>query len=113
MTLTIEDLQTLAQEISARLLEGQKEILTSDEAAEYLGIAKQTLDRLAMNKDLPYYKPSGKARYFKRSELDAWIEKSRVMTTEEIKMKAVGYCLRNPLSVRGRGRTGNNRSADR
>jgi len=57
----------------------EKNYLTTDEAAVYLGVAAGTLEnwRVAANKDGPEYcKPAGRV-YYRVSDLDAWIESGR------------------------------------
>lgn len=54
-----------------------KNVLTSDEAVEYLGIKKSYLYKLTMQGKIPYYKPLGKKNYYKREELEAWLTKGR------------------------------------
>ena len=41
-----------------------KTMLTSDEAARYMGISKTYLYKLTMLRKIPYYKPMGKMCYF-------------------------------------------------
>ena len=71
-----------------------KEILTIEEAARYLGIAKSTLYRLTMTRAIPHYKPFGKQCYFNRVELVNWIQSNRVSTADEIGDRAAAYCMK-------------------
>lgn len=71
-----------------------KEVLTSDEAARYMGISKSYLYKLTMRQQIPHYKPNGKMCYFNREELEAWLQSNRVSTTEEINSRANTYCMR-------------------
>lgn len=49
-------------------------ILTTEEAAEYLKVAVITLEQWRKSEDgPPFYKPKGKV-YYLRDELDAWIK---------------------------------------
>lgn len=69
-----------------------KVYLTMKEAAEYLGTTVNYLYKLTSQQHrIPYYSPTGRKTLFKRSELDEWIEKSRVATDEEIRNKS-GMC---------------------
>lgn len=69
-----------------------KVYLTMKEAAEYLGTTVNYLYKLTSQQHrIPYYSPTGRKTLFKRSELDEWIEKSRVATDEEIRSKS-GMC---------------------
>lgn len=62
-----------------------KEVLTSDEAARYLGMAKSYLYKLTSKKEIPHFKPLGKMCYFNRQELEAWLQSNRVATETELK----------------------------
>ena len=63
-----------------------KNLLTSDEAAEYLGISKSYLYKLTMQRKIPHYKPFGKFNYFDRNELEEWAKSVRVTTVNETKI---------------------------
>lgn len=71
-----------------------KEVLTSDEAARYMGISKSYLYKLTMRQQIPHYKPMGKMCYFNRAELENWLQNNRVATDEEIKERATNYCMK-------------------
>ena len=72
----------------------QKAVLTSDEAAKYLGISKSALYKLTMANQVPYSKPNGKLMYFSRQELEDWLMSNRVSTANEIAAKAQDYCMK-------------------
>lgn len=55
-----------------------KDVLTSDEACEYIGISSSLLYKLTSAKEIPCYKPRGKMLYFKRTEIDEWLLKNRM-----------------------------------
>lgn len=86
------ELQTLADMISANVALNSKEVLTVDEAARYMGIAKSTLYKMMMRREIPYSKPNGKVCFFDRQELEAWLMSNRVATADEIRDKAQAYC---------------------
>ena len=68
----------------------QKEVLTSDEAAKYLGISKSCLYKLTMGRKIPHYKSQGgKLCYFDRQEIMAWMKAYRVVTKEELEANAI------------------------
>jgi excisionase family DNA binding protein len=72
-----------------------KEVLTFDEAATFAGFSKSYLYKLTAGNRVPHYKPSGKLCYFNRSELEAWLQRGRVSTTDEIQQQAAAYCMKN------------------
>ena len=87
-------LKEMADLITANILGTTKEVLTSDEAARYMGISKSYLYKLTMNATIPCYKPTGKMVYFNRKELEAWLQSNRIATNSELSQKAQSYCMR-------------------
>lgn len=62
--------------------------LTAREAADYLGFALSYLYKLTSTHKVPFYSPTGKHILFKRSELEEWVNNSRVATNDELVTKA-------------------------
>lgn len=89
-----EALKQVADEVTANTIFCTKEVLTSDEAARYMGISKSYLYKLTMRGEIPHFKPMGKMCYFNRIELEQWLQRNRVATSEEIEQKAQNYCMR-------------------
>ena len=58
-----------------------KEILNIDELSEHLGIKKSSLYSKVERKEIPYYKIGHLVR-FKKSDIDAWMEGSKVETLD-------------------------------
>ena len=85
-----EELKQVADLIMANTIFCTKEVLTSDEAAKYMGVSKSYLYKLTMRQQIPHYKPMGKMCYFNRLELEQW----RVSTSTEISQQAAAYCMR-------------------
>ena len=54
------DLKQMADRVTDNILFCQKEVLTSDETARYMGISKSYLYKLTMRQEIPHYKPTGK-----------------------------------------------------
>ena len=84
----------MADLITANTIFCTKEVLTSDEAARYLGISKSYLYKLTMERKIPHFKPMGKMCYFNRQELEQWLQTNRVATTDDIEQQAQDYCLK-------------------
>lgn len=74
----------------------QKDILTIEEASEFLGLSTSRLYKMTSNKEIPHYKPGGKKIYLKRLELEQWITGSRVSTDDDCTLKIDDY-LSKPL----------------
>lgn len=94
-----QDLQKVADLITAKVSLNTKQVLTSDEAASYMGVSKAYLYKLTMGKKIPHYKPMGKMVYFNRQELEQWLQANRVATDVEISQKAQSYCMRKGGAV--------------
>ena len=92
-----KELQKVADLISAKLSLNTKEVLTSDEAASYMGVSKSYLYKLTSEMKIPHYKPMGKMVYFNRQELEQWLQSNRVATDEELRQQALDYCAKHPL----------------
>jgi excisionase family DNA binding protein len=73
-------------------IEGQKKVLTFDEAAKYSGISKSYLYKLTANGTIPHSKPNGKQIYFDREELESWLLSNKVKNKESIEKEALSYC---------------------
>lgn len=82
----------LAGQVADILVLQTREVMTSEEAAQYLGIRLSHLYRLTMRKEIPHYKPRGKIMYFRRAELDNWVLSNRIPTNGEIGQQAQNYC---------------------
>lgn len=89
-----EDLKKVADLITANTIFCTKEVLTSDEAARYMGVSKSYLYKLTMRQQIPHFKPMGKMCYFNRQELEQWLQSNRVATASEIEQQAQAYCMK-------------------
>lgn len=92
-----EKLNQITNLVTDNTLFCTKEVLTSEEAARYMGISKSYLYKLTMRQQIPHYKPMGKMCYFNRAELEAWLQNNRVATDEELKERANAYCMKGGL----------------
>jgi excisionase family DNA binding protein len=54
------------------------------QAAEFLRVSVHTLHRYTSKRLIPFYRPCGKLIYFDRRDLDAFWQRNRVKTVEEI-----------------------------
>lgn len=89
--MTLEEIKGLADLITANIINCTKEVLTSDEAAQYMGISKSYLYKLTMRKEIPHFKPMGKVCYFNRLELQQWLQRNRYETQEELDERTEEY----------------------
>ncbi|MEI3156331.1 MAG: helix-turn-helix domain-containing protein [Muribaculaceae bacterium] len=89
-----EQIRQVADLITANTIFTTKEVLTSDEAAAYMGVSKSHLYKLTMRGEVPHYKPTGKMVYFNRQELEAWLQSNRVATATELADVANRHCMK-------------------
>jgi excisionase family DNA binding protein len=69
-----------------------KNVLTFDEAARYMGISKSDLYKKTSNRTVAFSKPRGKMIYFDRLELEKYLLQNPITTADEIERQAVNYC---------------------
>ena len=86
-------IQEIADHIATKSAYCKKEMLTTAEAAAYMGVSKSYIYKLTMEKRIPFYKPLGKMCYFKRQELESWLLNNRVATNDEMSQRAQSYCM--------------------
>ena len=94
-----EEIKDLAKLVAEQTIICTKEVLTSKEAAVYMGVSMSYLYKLTMNKKIPHYKPMGKVCYFNRLELEQWLQGNRCATETEISDKAAAYRMREGVEV--------------
>lgn len=90
--MTTDELQKLADLITANVGVFNKEVLNSQEAAQYMGISLSTLYKLTMAAKINHFKPGGKLIFFNRRDLEQWLQSNRVATGAEIAQKAQSFC---------------------
>lgn len=61
-----------------------RDIMNAADAARFLSISKRMLYKLTCANRIPFYKPCGRRIFFRRSELDAWMDAGRVPTYDEL-----------------------------
>lgn len=87
MAMTQEEIELIADMVTANITHVHKEVLTCKEAARYMGVSLSYLYKLTMKGDIPHYKPMGKICYFNRRELEQWLQSNRELSTTYIKNK--------------------------
>jgi excisionase family DNA binding protein len=70
------------------------DILTVQQAADFLKLKIATLYEKTSRKLIPHFKKGNKL-YFHLSELQEWIQKGKVKTHEEIESEAITFTLNN------------------
>ena len=74
---------------------GQKNVLTFQEAARYIGVSKSDLYKRTSNREIPHFKPRNKMVYFDRVELENYLKQNLVQTADEIEAKAQTHVTLN------------------
>ncbi|MCT4582774.1 MAG: helix-turn-helix domain-containing protein [Flavobacteriales bacterium] len=105
--LSVAELETLIKKTIEKSLSNVNSKSTPNEiypnfmdtegAMNYLGVSKSTIYKMTMNREVPFYKPTGKRNYFRRNELDEWLLKHRVKSLDEIEQEAADYLLKKEL----------------
>ena len=81
-----------------------KEYLTITEAADYLSVSISHIYKLTSKREFPVYKPNGKTVYIKRDDLNGWINRTKVLSKEEIEEFAMGH-MQNLSGINNRHNT--------
>lgn len=87
MTKLIADLQKRVETLED-MLEAGKEVLTVEEAAKFMGMARSSLYKMTSDQTIPFYRPNGKMIFFEKTDILSWIRKNRVSSREEIEEEA-------------------------
>lgn len=74
-------------------MESERNLMTTTEAARYLGLKPSYLYKMMMRRVIPYYKPGGKLCFFAKEDLDAWLKRVRVKSQAEIDSEASRYLV--------------------
>lgn len=69
----------------------QKNILSFEETVEYTGFSDSYLYKLTSGRRIPHYKPTGRKIFFRREEIDAWLLRNPVKTSEQLDREAATY----------------------
>ena len=80
--MTPSELQKELEQIKTLLL-SKKNVLNIKELADYTGYSKSYIYKLTSRQAIPYFKPSGKAIFFDRVEIDTWLLKNKHKQVKE------------------------------
>ena len=75
------------------------EIFNFNDACTFLNYSKSYLYKLTHSRQIIHYKPNGKMLYFKKSDLEAWLLRNRVKTTDEIEQEAIDYTMKKKTTI--------------
>lgn len=78
-----------------KLLIGNKEVLTFDEASDYTGISRSYLYKLTASGKIPHSKPNGKMLFFEKKKLVDWLLQNNRKSQKDIETEALNYTMRH------------------
>ena len=70
-----------------------KTMLSIADVAVLTGMSKAHIYRLTCTRAIPYYKPNGKHVYFKRQDVETWMQQNRVDSVADAEAIAARYCV--------------------
>ena len=70
------------------------DILDVKQAADFLRLKITTLYEKTSEKTIPHFKKGNKL-YFKRDDLQAWVQEGKVKTTDELQSEAASYTMQS------------------
>lgn len=92
----LENIQVLMQGLSLLT----KDYLDINETSKYLRLSESALYKMTSRNEIPFYKPGGKKIFFKRSELNKWIESGKKESNGEVVDNIETYLSRNSKSIK-------------
>lgn len=88
-----EEIKDQLNRIERYSLLAAKNVFCLEEASIFLNISKSFLYKMTYRHEIPFYRPNGKQIYFDRKELEDWMKRNRVSTSEEIEQSATNYLV--------------------
>ena len=76
----------------------KKTTLNFNEACKYLDVSPSHLYKLTSTKQVPHFCPQGKKLYFRRDELDTWLQRNRQSSLDEPEQDAAHLVVRSNRS---------------
>ena len=74
-------------------LSNTNEIMNLEQVAKYINQSKSAVYKHTSSRAIPHFK-SAKRVYFKKTEIDTWLTKNKIMTADEIDKIATDYIIR-------------------
>ena len=71
-------------------------VMSVEQLANLIDLSKSHIYKKTSAREIPHYK-RGKKLYFSKQEIDKWILKNRIETTDEIDQLATDYRMKNQL----------------
>lgn len=80
----VNEIRSLREEISR----GSKEFIDMEDMQKLTGFSRSYIYKLTSKREIPFYRPHGGKIFFKRQEVEDWIESSRVSSVSEISSRS-------------------------
>lgn len=77
-----EQLEEIRREIT-KIASNTKELMTIEDLANYLSLSKSAIYKFTSKREIPFYNPGGKKIYFRKKEIDAWLDSKRMASYSE------------------------------
>ena len=91
------EIQEQLNRIERNSLLAAKKMFSLEEASLFLNMSRSFIYKLTYRHEIPFYRPNGKQIYFDRRELEDWMRRNRVATTEEIEQSATNYLVTDKI----------------
>lgn len=89
LTARLDRIESLLTEILGKYSSPYKDVMNTNEIAEYLGVTPGHIRKLVSDGEIPCYKSGNSNRnYFKRTEIDDWRASTRRKTNRELEIEA-------------------------
>lgn len=89
LTARLDRIESLLTEILGKYSSPYKDVMNTNEVAEYLGVTPGHIRKMVSNGDIPCYKSDNSNRnYFRRTEIDGWRARTRQKTNKELQIEA-------------------------
>lgn len=85
--LLMQKLDERFAELTESVAANAKAILTLEELAAFTGLSERTLKDACYNREIPHYRNHSKY-FFRRDEIEQWLQSTRISTREEINAAA-------------------------
>jgi excisionase family DNA binding protein len=90
----LDKLERLEQELK-RTSSIQKEIMDLKEACLYVGLSTSCMYKMTSQHRIPFSRPGGKRIFFRKADLDEWMQSNRFAASYEIDRQADNYIIKN------------------
>lgn len=96
----LDSIEKILFELSNKVLAhttptSQEKLMGIDELSEYLKLAKPTIYQKTASREMPSIK-IGKRLYFKKSDIDIWLNQGRRKSNFEIQEEAADFVRKHP-----------------